>query len=174
MIFQLEVICPYISGFFTWVSESAGIFVLISGVVALSWLGFERKRRGSFFTRKSDEDKESLLSKSMRIILRIISYLGFIVGILDIWAGAIGLIRNIPPSFASLWFVQAISSLFSRDRSGHEGHTNPSSHPLLHYGRNQHSKQVVHDPYEHRDHCWYDYYYRRWTHKFVSGRPAHL
>jgi len=100
MLLQFDVIWPYISGFFTWVSESAGIFVLISGIVALSWLGFERKRRGSFFTRKSDEDKESLLSKSMRIILRIISYSGVFVGILDIWAGAMGLIQNIPPSFA--------------------------------------------------------------------------
>ena len=99
MILQLDVVWPYISGFFNWVSESAGIFVLISGIVALSWLGFERKRRGSFFTRKSDEDKESLLSKSMRIILRIISYSSVIVGILDIWAGAMGLILDIPPSF---------------------------------------------------------------------------
>lgn len=99
MILQLDVVWPYISGFFNWVSESAGIFVLISGIVALSWLGFERKRRGSFFTRKSDEEKESLLSKSMRIILRLISYSGVIVGILDIWAGAMGLILDIPPSF---------------------------------------------------------------------------
>ncbi|MFX0010093.1 MAG: hypothetical protein ACFE9R_07250 [Candidatus Hermodarchaeota archaeon] len=100
MILQLDVIWPYINGFFTWVSESAGIFVLISGIVFLSWLGFERKRRGSFFTRKSNEEKESLISKSMRIILRIISYSGVIIGILDIWAGAMGLIQNIPPSFA--------------------------------------------------------------------------
>lgn len=100
MILQLDVIWPYISGFFNWVSESAGIFVLISGIVFLSWLGFERKRRGSFFTRKSDEGKESLISKSMRILLRIISYSGVIIGILDIWAGTMGLIQNIPPSFA--------------------------------------------------------------------------
>jgi len=100
MILQLDIIWPYISGFLNWVSESAGIFVLISGIVALSWLGFERKRRGSFFTRKSDEEKESILSKSMRIILRIISYSGVIVGILAIWAGAMGLILDIPPSFA--------------------------------------------------------------------------
>jgi len=98
MILQTEVIWPYLSTFFSWVSESAGIFVLISGFVALSWLGFERKRRGSFFKRKSDE-KESILSKSLRNIMRIISYLGVIVGILDIWAGAMGLILDIPPSF---------------------------------------------------------------------------
>jgi len=99
LILQTEAIWPYISGFFNWVSESAGIFVLISGIVALSWLGFERKRRGSFLKRKSDEEKESILSKSLRIVLRIISYAGVIVGILDIWAGAMGLILDIPPSF---------------------------------------------------------------------------
>lgn len=94
MIFQAEY-WPYISAFFTWVSESAGIFVLVSGVVALSWLGFERKRRGSFFKRKSDSEKSSTVSK----LLRFISYFGVIVGILDIWAGAMGLILDIPPSF---------------------------------------------------------------------------
>ena len=99
LLLQIEY-WPYVEAFLTWVSESAGIFVLISGIVALSWLGFERKRRGSFFTRKSDGEKESILSKSMRIILRLISYSGVIVGILDIWAGAMGLILDIPPSFA--------------------------------------------------------------------------
>ena len=94
MIFQTEY-WPYVLAFFTWVSESAGIFVLISGVIALSWLGFERKRRGSFFGRKSDGEKTSVVST----LLRIISYFGVMVGILNIWAGAMGLILDIPPSF---------------------------------------------------------------------------
>ena len=97
MILQIEIIWPYLSAFLTWVSESAGIFVLISGIIALSWLGFERKRRGSFFKRKSES--ESTISKSFRVILRIISYSGVIVGILNVWAGAMGLILDIPPSF---------------------------------------------------------------------------
>ena len=98
LIFQTEY-WPYILAFFTWVSESAGIFVLISGVIALTWVGFESKRRGSFFKRKSDSEKSSAISKFLRIILRIISYSGVIVGILCIWAGAMGLILDIPPSF---------------------------------------------------------------------------
>jgi len=97
MIFQAEY-WPYISAFFSWVSESAGIFVLISGVIALTWVGFEGKRRGSFFKRKSDS--ESTISKSLRLVLRIISYSGVIVGILNIWAGSMGLILDLPPSFA--------------------------------------------------------------------------
>ncbi len=94
LIFQTEY-WPYVLAFFTWVSESAGIFVLISGVIALTWLGFERKRRGSFFKRKSEGEKTSVVST----LLRLISYSGVIVGILNIWAGAMGLILDIPPSF---------------------------------------------------------------------------
>jgi len=97
LILQTEVIWSYVSVFFAWVSESAGIFVLISGVIALTWVGFESKRRGSFFNRKSES--ESIISKSLRVILKIISYSGVIVGILCIWAGAMGLILDIPPSF---------------------------------------------------------------------------
>ena len=96
LILQTEY-WPYVLAFFTWVSESAGIFVLISGVIALTWIGFERKRRGSFFKRKSES--ESTISKSLRAILRLISYSGVIIGILDIWAGSMGLILDIPPSF---------------------------------------------------------------------------
>ena len=96
LILQIEY-WPYVEAFLTWVSQSAGIFVLISGVIALTWLGFERKRRGSFFKRKSES--ESTISKSLRVTLRLISYSGVIVGILDIWAGSMGLILNIPPSF---------------------------------------------------------------------------
>ena len=96
LILQIEY-WPYVEAFLTWVSQSAGIFVLISGVIALTWLGFERKRRGSFFKRKSES--ESTISKSLRVILRLISYSGVIVGILDIWAGSMGLILNIAPSF---------------------------------------------------------------------------
>ena len=96
LILQTEY-WPYVLAFFTWVSESAGIFVLISGVIALTWIGFERKRRGSFFKRKSES--ESTISKSLRAILRLISYSGVIIGILDIWAGSMGLILDIAPSF---------------------------------------------------------------------------
>ena len=95
LILQIEY-WPYVEAFLTWVSESAGIFVLISGVIALTWLGFERNRRGSFFKRKSDSEKSSVIPK----LLRLISYSGVIVGILNIWAGAMGLILDIPPSFA--------------------------------------------------------------------------
>ncbi|MCJ7650742.1 MAG: hypothetical protein MUP85_19195 [Candidatus Lokiarchaeota archaeon] len=91
MIFQIE-------GFFNWVAQSAGVMVFISAFIALTWLGFERKRRGSFTRRKASEggeDKKFNLSR----FLKVLSYFGIVVGILDIWAGAMGLILDIPPSF---------------------------------------------------------------------------
>jgi len=90
MIFQIE--------FFNWVAQSAGVMVFISAFIALTWLGYERKRRGSFTRKKASEggkDKKFDLSR----FLKILSYLGIVVGILDVWAGAMGLILNIPPSF---------------------------------------------------------------------------
>jgi hypothetical protein len=94
MIFQIEY-WNYVQGFFDWVAQSAGVMVFITGFVAFTWLGFERKRRGSFIRRKTEEKKSFDFPK----FLRIMSYFGIIIGIFDIWAGALGLIRDIPPSF---------------------------------------------------------------------------
>lgn len=94
MLFQFEY-WTYIQGFFDWVAQSAGVMVFITGFIALTWLGFERKRRGSF-TKRNVETKSGF---NFPKFLRIMSYTGLIVGILDIWAGSLGLIRNIPPSF---------------------------------------------------------------------------
>ncbi len=94
LIFQTEY-WSYISIFFEWVANSAGVMVFITGFIALTWLGYERKRRGSFTKRKAEEGKSFDITK----FLRILSYLGVIVGILDIWAGTTGLIQDIPPSF---------------------------------------------------------------------------
>jgi cbb3-type cytochrome oxidase subunit 3 len=91
MIFQ-------ITSFFDWVAQSAGVMVFISAFIALTWLGYERKRRGSFTRKKASEEgdnKKFALSK----FLKVLSYLGIVVGILDVWAGAMGLILDIPPSF---------------------------------------------------------------------------
>ncbi|MFX0011745.1 MAG: hypothetical protein ACFE9R_15635 [Candidatus Hermodarchaeota archaeon] len=94
MLFQFEY-WTYIQGFFDWVAQSAGVMVFITGFIALTWMGFERKRRGSF-TKRNVETKGGF---DFPKLLRILSYSGLIVGILDIWAGSLGLILNIPPSF---------------------------------------------------------------------------
>jgi len=85
-------------GFLDWVAQSAGVMVFISAFIALTWLGFERKRRGSFTRRKASEEGEDKKFDISRF-LKILSYFGIVVGILDIWAGTMGLILDIPPSF---------------------------------------------------------------------------
>ena len=87
-----------IRGFFGWVAESAAIMMVLSGLMAITWLGFERKRRGSFFKRKSEG--ESVVTVFLRIFLRILSYLGLILGVFVIWSGVMSLILDIPPSAA--------------------------------------------------------------------------
>jgi len=82
-----------IRGFFDWVGESAAIMMVLSGAMAITWLGYERKRRGSFTKRKVEVDF------SITKFLRVISYLGSILGIFVVWSGVISLILDIPPSF---------------------------------------------------------------------------
>ena len=82
-----------IRGFFDWVGESAAIMMVLSGVMAITWLGYERKRRGSFTKRKFEG------SFDVTTFLRVLSYLGLILGVFVIWSGVISLILDIPPSF---------------------------------------------------------------------------
>ena len=82
-----------IKGFFDWVGESAAIMMVLSGAMAITWLGYERKRRGSFTKRKV----EAVFDVTK--FLRVISYLGLILGIFVIWSGVISLILDISPSF---------------------------------------------------------------------------
>ncbi|MFX1375239.1 MAG: hypothetical protein ACFFA0_05455 [Promethearchaeota archaeon] len=82
-----------VQGFFNWVAESAAIMMVLSGLMAITWLSFERKRRGSFTKRKVEEEFD------VTKFLRGLSYLGLVLGIFVVWSGAIGLIKDIPPSF---------------------------------------------------------------------------
>lgn len=67
--------------------------MVLSGAMAIIWLGYERKRRGSFTKRKADVEKFDVTK-----FLRGMSYLGLILGIFVIWSGVMGLILDIPPS----------------------------------------------------------------------------
>ncbi len=91
MLFQYWSI---IEGFFNWVAESAAIMMVLSGAMAITWLGYERKRRGSFTKRKTEEAKFNVTK-----FLRGLSYIGLVLGIFVIWSGVMGLILDIPPSF---------------------------------------------------------------------------
>ncbi|UCD00655.1 MAG: hypothetical protein JSV23_07125 [Promethearchaeota archaeon] len=81
-----------IQGFFNWVAKSAAIMMVLSGAMAITWLGYERKRRGSFTKRKAEEEF------NVTKFLRGLSYLGLILGIFVIWSGVMSLILDIPPS----------------------------------------------------------------------------
>ena len=94
LIFQGDY-WTYLRNFIDWVGQSAGVMVLISGIVALCSLLYEWRRRGSFTKRKLEDQK----TFSATTFLKVFSFLGCVVGLLDVWAGAWGLIRNIPPSF---------------------------------------------------------------------------
>ncbi|MFX1304958.1 MAG: hypothetical protein ACFE9X_16505 [Promethearchaeota archaeon] len=83
-----------IGGFFNWVADSAAIMLVLSGAMAITWLGYERKRRGSFTKRKAAEEKFDVTK-----FLRGLSYIGLILGIFVIWSGVMSLILDIPPSF---------------------------------------------------------------------------
>jgi hypothetical protein len=98
MIFQTEY-WTLISGFFTWIANSAAIMLVLCGVVALSWMGFEAKRRESFWKRVVD------IEYHVTNVLKIISFFGWIVGVFAIWAGVMGLILHIPTSFAYRDFI---------------------------------------------------------------------
>ena len=91
MLFQYWNI---IQGFFNWVAESAAIMMVLSGAMAITWLGYERKRRGSFTKRKTEVEKFNVTK-----FLRGMSYVGLILGVFVIWSGIMGLILDIPPSF---------------------------------------------------------------------------
>jgi hypothetical protein len=92
MIFQTDY-WNLIKIFFEWVAQSAGVMVFVSGFVFLSWLGFEGKRRKSFTKRKVE------VPLIWPKVLKIISTLSMIFGIITIWSGAVSLILDIPPSF---------------------------------------------------------------------------
>ena len=88
MIYQFD----FKVGFLIPLAEMAGFFVLILGIMWLIYGVHEAKRRGSVKERKI-EDWDFKLTK----FLKVLTYLGFIVGVLSILSGVAGLLYNIPP-----------------------------------------------------------------------------
>ena len=78
---------------FDWIANSQEIMVVLSGFMCLVWIAYEVNRRGKIFKRNVDEFKFDITK-----ILRGISYLGIILGLICIWTGATGLILKLPPS----------------------------------------------------------------------------
>jgi hypothetical protein len=78
----------------------AGFWVLILGIMWIIYGVYEAKRRGSVKERKV-EDWDFKLTK----FLKVLTYLGMVVGVLGLLSGVAGLLYNIPPSVA---FIQNI------------------------------------------------------------------
>ncbi len=92
MIFQ---IWDVFQDFFDWIAESGAIMLILAGLIAITWFGYESKRRRSITKRKVDEYEFNVTK-----FLRILSYLGIVIGVFCIFSGAVSLLRNLPPSFA--------------------------------------------------------------------------
>ena len=73
----------------------AGFFMFILGIMWLVYAAYETKRRKSFKKRKV-EDWEFDITRA----LKIITYIGFIIGLLGLISGVAGLMFDIPPSTA--------------------------------------------------------------------------
>lgn len=99
MIFQFKEV------FLIPLANIAGFFLLILGVIWLVYGVYEAKRRGSVKKRKI-EDWDFDITK----FLKIITYLGFVIGIFCLISGVGGLMYNIPPSVA---FVSGEVSIFT-------------------------------------------------------------
>ncbi len=90
-------------------AELAGFFVLLLGLMWLIYTIYETMRRGSFKERKV-EDWNFDVTK----FLKILTYLGLVVGILSILSGVGGLIlKDVAPSVAYATNTQDARSMFT-------------------------------------------------------------
>lgn len=86
---------PTLKNIMNWFPQSAAWLLIVAGLMALTWLGYERKRKMGFIRSKKEDWEETEVSK----FLRGLSYLGILIGILLIWAAVIGMLNGIAPSF---------------------------------------------------------------------------
>jgi len=89
-------------------AELAGFFILLLGVMWLVYAVYEAKRRGSVKKRKV-EDWNFDVTK----FLKILTYLGLVIGIFGLLSGVGGLILDQAPSVAYAANTQDARSLFT-------------------------------------------------------------
>ncbi|HMF32912.1 MAG TPA: hypothetical protein VKK79_15930 [Candidatus Lokiarchaeia archaeon] len=85
------------TSFWDWFPQSSAWVLIMVGLIAITWLGYERKRQGGF-VRPTKENWQKEVDVSS--VLRGLSYIGIVIGVLSMWVGFVSLFRNIPPSFA--------------------------------------------------------------------------
>ncbi len=89
-------------------AELAGFFILLLGIMWLVYAVYEAKRRGSVKKRKV-EDWNFDVTK----FLKILTYLGIVIGIFGLLSGVGGLILDQAPSVAYAANTQEAKSLFT-------------------------------------------------------------
>ena len=104
MIYQFD----FTESFLRPLAEFAGFFTLILGVMWLVYAVYETKRRGSVKKRKV-EDWNFDITK----FLKILTYLGIVIGIFGLLSGVGGLILDQAPSVAYAANTQDAKSLFT-------------------------------------------------------------
>jgi hypothetical protein len=94
--------------FMSPLAKFAGFFILILGVIWIVYAFYETKRRGSVKKRKVED-----WNFDVTRFLKILTYLGFFVGILSLITGVGGLILNQAPSVAYATTTQDAASIFT-------------------------------------------------------------
>lgn len=79
-----------------WFPENAGWMLIFGGIMAITWMGYETKRKQAFFKRHFK--KEDWEETEVSTFLKVLSYLGLVLGVVLIWASAVSAINNIAPS----------------------------------------------------------------------------
>lgn len=85
-----------VDNFLLPLAQAAGIFLLILGVMWLIYALYEASRRESWRKLTKIDDWDFDITK----FLKLLTLLGFVVGIFSILAGVAGLILDVPPSIA--------------------------------------------------------------------------
>lgn len=83
--------------FWLWFPRSAGWMLVMVGFLAITWFGSDAKRRGGV-VRRSKEEYTGGLDPST--LLRALSYVGLVLGLLITVAAVVGLVQDVPPSAA--------------------------------------------------------------------------
>ena len=95
MIGQVAVV-SIVDDFLTPLGQFAAFFLVILGFFWLVFAGYEANRRKSWRKLTNIDDWDFAITA----FLKILTYCGFIVGIISIIIGAAGLILDLPPSIA--------------------------------------------------------------------------
>ena len=84
----------WVDGFFKPLAEYAWLMMVILGIMWLIYAAYEANRRETWRKLTKIDDWDFNITP----FLKLLTYVGFIVGILSIFCGSSGLILNLPPS----------------------------------------------------------------------------